>query len=276
MYRIVAKERLNQDVVLMTIEAPFVARRCEPGQFIIVRVEEGGERVPLTIMDFDRKSSTVTIVFQTVGYSTRLLDQKEAGDTICDFVGPLGQPSHLKAHKRVLGIAGGVGAAPLYPQLRKLKEMGVSVDLIIGARTNDLVILKDRFEAICDRIDYATNDGTIGVKGFVTDVLKDKLSAGEVYDEIIAIGPLIMMKAVVDITKPLGIKTAVSLNPVMIDGTGMCGGCRVTIGNETKFACVDGPDFDGHLVDFDTAMNRQNFYKDQEAHICNIGGDSIG
>lgn len=272
MYKIVEKEILNSVVQKMVIEAPFVARKCEPGQFIILRIEEGGERIPLTIMDYDREKQTVTIVFQVLGLSTKLLSTKEVGDYVLDFVGPLGAPTHLKKVKRVLGIGGGVGSAPLYPQLKELAKMGVQVDVIIGGRTEELCILGEEFKNFCDHVYFATNDGSIGFQGFVTDVLNQLLADGNVYDEIIAIGPLIMMKAVVGITKPLGITTNVSLNPIMVDGTGMCGGCRVTVGGETKFACVDGPDFDGLKVDFDEIMLRQNYYKEQEAHICRLEG----
>ena len=272
MYKIVEKEILNQSVQKMVIEAPFVARKCEPGQFIILRVNEGGERIPLTIMDYDREKNTVSIVYQVLGLTTQNLAKKEVGDSVVDFVGPLGKATELKKHKRVLGIAGGVGAAPLYPQLKKLFDMGVDIDVILGGRSEEFVILEDEFKAIAKNVYCATNDGSKGQKGFVTDILKDLLAKGEVYDEVITIGPLIMMKAVVDITKPLNLPTGVSLNPVMIDGTGMCGGCRVTVGGETRFACVDGPDFDGLLVDFDEAMRRQNYYKDQEEHICRLDG----
>ncbi len=270
MYRIVEKEILNDVVQKMVIEAPFVARKCEPGQFIILRVDEGGERIPLTIMDYDREAKTVTIVFQVLGLTTGQLSKKEVGDELIDFVGPLGKPTELHQHKRVLGIAGGVGAAPLYPQLKKLAEMGAEVDVIIGGRTAELVILGDDFAKFCTNVYYATNDGSLGHQGFVTDILNQQLEQGEHYDEVMTIGPMVMMKAVVGITKPLNIPTGVSLNPVMIDGTGMCGGCRVTVGGETKFACVDGPDFDGLKVDFDEAMLRQNYYKEQEAHICQM------
>lgn len=255
----------------MVIQAPYVARRCEPGQFIILRVDEKGERIPLTIADYNRESDQVTIIYQVVGYTTKLLSQMNIGESISDFVGPLGQPAKLKKHKRVLGIGGGVGAAPLYPQLKKLKEMGTDVDVIIGGRSESHIILEEAFQTICKNMYFATNDGSKGKKGFVTDVLLELIENGEMYDEVIAIGPLIMMKAVVGITKPLNIPTSVSLNPIMIDGTGMCGGCRVTIGGEVKFACVDGPDFDGFLVDFDECMRRQTYYKDHENHICKIG-----
>jgi ferredoxin--NADP+ reductase len=271
-YKIVKKKTINSQVELMVVEAPFTARKCEPGQFIILRVNEEGERIPLTIADYDREAGTVTIIYQVVGYSTKLLSKKQEGDYINDFVGPLGQATELKKHKRVLGIGGGVGAAPLYPQIKKLKSMGVSVDVIIGGRSEEYIILEEEFKEICDNIYFATNDGTRGTKGFVTDVLNDLLEEGNKYDEVIAIGPLIMMKAVVSVTKPLNIPTGVSLNPIMIDGTGMCGGCRVTIGGETKFACVDGPDFDGFLVDFDECMRRQSYYKEEEDHVCKLDG----
>lgn len=270
MYKIIEKKKLNETVELMEIFAPFVARKCEPGQFIIVRVDEQSERMPLTITDYNRKKETVTIIYQIVGYSTKMLSKKQVGESLCDFVGPLGQPAQLKKHKKVLGIGGGVGAAPLYPQLKKLHSMGVDVDVILGGRSSKYIILANEFGDFCNNIYYATNDGSKGTKGFVTDVLNNLIQNGYSYDEVIAIGPLIMMKAVVSITKPLNIPTGVSLNPIMIDGTGMCGGCRVTIGDEVKFACVDGPDFDGFLVDFDECMRRQNMYKEEEHH-CKIG-----
>ncbi|WZL83015.1 sulfide/dihydroorotate dehydrogenase-like FAD/NAD-binding protein [Vallitaleaceae bacterium 9-2] len=276
MYKILEKEILNDVVQKMVIEAPFVARKCEPGQFIILRVAENGERIPLTITDFDREKNSVSIVYQVLGYTTQLLAQKQVGDELIDFVGPLGKAAPMKKHKRVLGIGGGVGSAPLYPQLKKMASMGTKVDVILGGRDENLVILKDEFNKICDNVYYATNDGSLGHQGFVTDVLKQLIDKGEQYDEVIAIGPLIMMKAVVDITKPLNIPTGVSLNPVMIDGTGMCGGCRVTVGNETKFACVDGPDFDGLLVDFDEAMQRQAHFVAEEKHACRLDGVKNG
>ena len=270
MYKIVRKERLNQAVELMEIEAPYVARKCEPGQFVIVRVDENGERVPLTIADFNRETNTVTIIYQVVGYSTELLSKKQAGDTIEDFVGPLGQPAPLHKVGHVVGVAGGVGSAPMYPQLRKLAEMGVKVDVIIGGRSAEFVILSELFEKFCDHVYICTDDGSLGTKGFVTNVLQDLIDKGETIDEVIAIGPLIMMKNVVKVTQPVEIPTYVSLNPIMIDGTGMGGGCRVTVGGETKFACVDGPDFDGFKVDFDECMKRQGMYKEEE-HTCKIG-----
>lgn len=270
MYKIVSKETLNQAVELMVIHAPYVARKCEAGQFIIIRVDEDGERVPLTIADYDREAETVTIIYQVVGYSTKLLSEKKAGDYVADFVGPLGQPSPLHKCEHVVGVAGGVGAAPLYPQLRKLHEMGVKVDVIIGGRSAEFVILKEKFEEFCDNVYITTDDGSLGTKGFVTNVLQELIDKGEKIDEVIAIGPLIMMKNVVKVTQPLNIKTAVSLNPIMIDGTGMCGGCRVSVGGKTMFACVDGPDFDGFEVDFDECMKRQIMFKEEE-HDCRIG-----
>lgn len=273
MYEIMSKERLNEAVEKMVIKAPFVAKKCKPGQFIIIRVDEKGERIPLTIADYDREANTITIVYQVVGHGTIALAKKEVGDSILDFVGPLGSPTHLVKSKRVLGIAGGVGAAPLYPQIKALVNEGVEVDIIIGGRNAELVIFREEFEALANEVYIATNDGSLGVKGFVTDVLKDLLAQGKVYDEVITIGPVVMMKAVVDVTKPFDIKTSVSLNPIMVDGTGMCGGCRVTIAGETKFACVDGPDFDGFSVDFDELVRRQIYYKNEEEHICRVTGE---
>lgn len=271
MYTIIDKKILNSAVELMVIDAPFVSRKCEPGQFIILRVDEEGERVPFTIVDYDRGAETITIIYQVMGLSTQMLSKLNIGDKLCDFAGPLGEPAILHRHKRILGIGGGVGAAPLYPQVKKLREMGVACDVVLGGRSAEFVLLEEEFKALGCKIYVATDDGTKGIKGFVTDVLKDQLAKGEQYDQVIAIGPLIMMKAVVDITKPINLATMVSLNPIMVDGTGMCGGCRVTVGGETKFACVDGPEFDGLLVDFDEVMNRQGIYKKQEAHSCRIG-----
>lgn len=270
MYKIVKKEVLNSVVVMMEIEAPYVAARCEAGQFVIVRVNEDGERIPLTIADFDRERNTVEIIFQVVGYSTTLMAKLNEGDYLQDFVGPLGQPAPLnKEWKRVIGVAGGVGAAPLYPQAKKLAEQGTKVDVIIGGRTAELVLLKEKFEKFCDNVYIMTDDGSLGEQGVVTKKLQELLDAGVQYDHAIAIGPLIMMKFVVALTKKpeYNLPTAVSLNPIMIDGTGMCGGCRVTVGGETKFACVDGPDFDGFEVDFDQCMKRQTFFKEEE-HEC--------
>ncbi len=276
MYKIVSKKILNPALELMEIHAPFVARKCEAGQFIIIRVDEEGERIPLTISDFDREKDTVTIIYQKVGYSSNLLSEKQEGDYVEDFVGPLGVPSPLKyTDKKVIGVAGGLGAAPIYPQLKKLHEMGVKVDVIIGGRSKHFIILEEQFREFCDNVYICTDDGSYGAKGFVTVVLQELLDRGEEYEECIAIGSLGMMKGVVDVTKPVGLHTMVSLNPLMIDGTGMCGGCRVTIDGEMKFACVDGPDFDGFKVDFKECMERQSFFKDKEQemndHACKIG-----
>mgnify|MGYP000900889473 FL=1 len=276
MYKIVSKKILNSALELMEIHAPFVARKCEAGQFIIIRVDEDGERIPLTIADFDRENETVTIIYQKVGYSSNLLSEKQEGDYVEDFVGPLGVPSPLKyTDKKVIGVAGGLGAAPIYPQLKKLHEMGVKVDVIIGGRSKDFIILEEQFREFCDNVYICTDDGSYGTKGFVTVVLQELLDRGEEYEECIAIGSLGMMKGVVDVTKPVWLHTMVSLNPLMIDGTGMCGGCRVTIDGEMKFACVDGPDFDGFKVDFKECMERQSFFKDKEQemndHACKIG-----
>lgn len=255
---------------MIKVEAPFVAKRCKPGQFVIVIPKEDGERVPLIIVDADKEKGWITLIYQIVGRSTQELALLHQGDRIKEVAGPMGQPSEFHATERVLGIAGGVGAAPLYPQLRELKKRGVAVDVIIGARNKDLLLLEEDFKEFAENVYLVTNDGSAGQTGFVTDVLKDLLEKGVEYDEVIAIGPLIMMKSVVDITKPIGLKTAVSLNPIMIDGTGMCGCCRVKVGGKTKFSCVDGPDFDGFLVEFDELMQRQGFFKEEEHH-CRLG-----
>ncbi|MBM7582134.1 ferredoxin--NADP+ reductase [Caldicoprobacter guelmensis] len=270
MYRILRKERLAPGIWLMKVEAPFVARRAMPGQFIILRVKEEGERIPLTIADYDRQQGWVTIIFQEVGLTTRLLAKLNEGDNILDFVGPLGRPSELDGLKRVLCIGGGVGVAPLYPQIKYLWEKGTSVDVIVGARSKEYLILENEIRGICDNLYITTDDGSYGRKGFVSDVLKELLEQGNKYDTVIAIGPLIMMKVVSGITKQHDVPTIVSMNPIMVDGTGMCGGCRVTVGGEVRYACVDGPDFDGHLVDFDEAMRRQRMYREEEEHICKL------
>ena len=275
MFKIVRKEVLNPSVKLMEIEAPFVARKAEPGQFIIFRINEEGERIPLTIADYDRKKGTVTIIFQEVGKSTGMLGQMKEGDEILDFVGPLGVASHLENYKKVAVIGGGLGTAIAYPQAKKLHNLGAEVDSIIGFRSKELIILEDKMRQASTRLFVATDDGSNGNKGFVTDILKGLVEEGNSYDLVIAIGPLIMMKFVSLLTKQYGIKTLVSMNPVMVDGTGMCGGCRVTVGGKTKFACVDGPDFDGHEVDFDEAMRRQTMYKkeekkSEEKHACRL------
>lgn len=275
MFRIVNKKELNSAVTLLEIEAPFVAKKTKAGQFIIFRVDEFSERVPLTIADYDREKGTVTIIFQKVGLSTKLLAAKEVGDSIRDFVGPLGVATEYDGFKKVAVVGGGVGCAIAYPQAKALHELGVEVDVIAGFRNKDIVILEEEMSAVSDNYYLMTDDGTKGEKGFVTDKLKSLIEAGNQYDAVIAIGPIPMMKFVSLTTKPYGIKTIVSLNPIMIDGTGMCGGCRVTIGGEIKFACVDGPDFDGHQVDFDELMNRNSVYKKEEAdlaekHICRM------
>ena len=271
MYKIIEKKTYNNQVEKMVIEAPYVARKCEPGQFIILRVNKEGERIPLTIQDYDRDRGTVSIIYQVVGYTTTLLSQKNAGDSIEDFVGPLGLPTEFKDVKRVIGIGGGVGTAPLFPQLRELKRRGAEVDVIIGGRSKEFLLLEEELAEFCDNVYCTTDDGSHGEKGLVTDKLRTLLEAGNKYDEVIAIGPLIMMKFVTLLTKEWSIPTSVSLNPIMIDGTGMCGGCRVTVGGKTKFACVDGPDFDGHKVDFDELMRRGRMYREEEEHACKIG-----
>ncbi len=278
MYPIVKKRTLNESVTLMEIEAPLVARKALPGQFIIFRIDEEGERIPLTIAGYDREKGTVTIIFQKVGYSTMKLDTLNEGDALLDFVGPLGEPSHTEDVKHAAVIGGGLGVAIAYPQAKALHEAGCEVDLIVGFRNESLIILKDELTASCTDLTIMTDDGSNGHKGFVTQALQEKLDAGKQYDEVIAIGPLPMMKAVCDLTKPHELKTIVSMNPIMIDGTGMCGGCRVTVGGVTKFACVDGPDFDGHLIDWDEAIARGRMFRDEEKrsmeklHTCRLTG----
>ena len=274
MYRIVKKRVLNPTVTLMEVEAPLVARKAEPGQFIILRVDENGERIPLTIADYDREKGTVTIIFQIVGATTEKLNHKEEGDYLQDFVGPLGKATETEGLKRVAVIGGGVGTAIAYPVAKKLHDVGCHVDLIVGFRNKDLIILEDEFRAASTNFIIGTDDGSYGKKALVTDLLREQIEAGVKYDRVIAIGPVIMMKFVCQLTKEYNIPTVVSMNPIMIDGTGMCGGCRLTVGGETKFACVDGPEFDGHLVDFDEAMARGAMYKDFERHAyeetCNL------
>ena len=273
MYRIVRKQFLNPTVVLMDVDAPLIAKKAEPGQFIILRVDAEGERIPLTVADYDRVGGTVRIIFQVVGGATERLKHLEEGDYIHDFVGPLGTPTHTEGLK-VAVVGGGVGCAIAFPIAKKLHEQGCEVHSVVGFRNKDLVILEDDFKANSDIMKLMTDDGSYGTKGLVTDALKELIEAGNRYDEVITIGPLIMMKFVCQLTKQYNIKTVVSMNPVMVDGTGMCGGCRLTVGGETKFACVDGPDFDGHLVDFDEAMERAGMYKEFEAHArdeaCNL------
>ena len=274
MFTIVKKERLNPTVTRMVIEAPYVARKAEPGQFIIFRTHEDSERVPLTIADTDREAGTVTIIYQIVGGSTMELDAMQEGEAICDFVGPLGVATHTEGLRKVAVVGGGVGCAIAYPVTKKLHEQGATVHAVVGFRNKDLVILEDEFRAASDRLVMMTDDGSCGEKGLVTAALEKLIQEGNAYDEVIAIGPLVMMKFVCAVTKKYDIKTVVSMNPIMIDGTGMCGGCRLTVGGETKFACVDGPDFDGHLVDFDEAMKRGTMYREFEQHAreasCNL------
>ncbi len=274
MYKILSKKVLNPTVTQMDIEAPLVARKAQAGQFIILRVDEEGERIPLTVAGFDREKGSVRIIFQIVGATTMKLNMKNEGDYIADFVGPLGKETNVEGLKKVCVVGGGVGCAIALPVAQKLKEMGCEVHSIIGFRNKDLVILEDEFKNASTKLTIMTDDGSYGTKGLVTEPLKTALENGEKYDEVITIGPLIMMKFVVVTTKPFGVKTTVSMNPVMIDGTGMCGGCRLTVGGETKFACVDGPDFDGFLVDFDEAMSRSGAYRDFERHAyedsCNL------
>ena len=274
MYKVIEKEILNPTVTKMVVEAPAVAKKALAGQFIILRVHEDGERIPLTIADYDREKGTITIIFQIVGKTTMLLNQLNVGDCILDFVGPLGKPSHVDGYKKVCVIGGGVGCAIAYPTAKALHENGTKVTVITGFRNKDLVILEEEFKQVSTHAYLVSDDGSTGVKGLVTNVLEELINKGESFDEVIAIGPLIMMKFVCQLTKKYGIKTVVSMNPIMIDGTGMCGGCRLSVGGETKFACVDCPDFDGHLVDFDEAMSRGATYRDFEAHArdaaCNL------
>lgn len=274
MFKIVKKRSLNPTVTMMDIEAPLVAAKAEAGQFIILRTDEDGERIPLTVAGFDRAAGTVKIIFQIVGATTEKLNHKNEGDYISDFAGPLGRATETDGLKKVCVVGGGVGCAIALPIAEKLHAQGCEVHTIIGFRNRDLVILEDEFRACSDKLEIMTDDGSYGRQGVVTAPLGEAIEAGEAYDEVIAIGPLVMMKFVVATTKPHGVKTVVSMNPIMIDGTGMCGGCRLTVGGETKFACVDGPDFDGFEVDFDEAARRGAMYRDFERHAhteaCNL------
>ena len=277
LYKILRKERLNDSVSLIEVEAPYIAKKAEPGQFIILRIDEEGERVPFTIADYDREKGTVTVIFQIVGMTTERMNELNEGDYLLDFVGPLGKASEFEGVKNVAVIGGGLGTAIAYPQAKKLNSMGVRVDMINGFRNKDIIIIEEECRAACTNLYTMTDDGSNGNKGFVTTKLEELIEGGEKYDLVIAIGPLAMMKAVCELTKKYGIKTIVSMNPVMIDGTGMCGGCRVTVGGETKFACVDGPDFDGHLVDFDLAIRRSKMFAEKERtarenHKCRMEG----
>ena len=273
MFKIVTKRELNPTVTLMEIEAPFIARKAKAGQFIIFRIDDKGERIPLTIAGYDREKGTVTIIFQKVGMSTIALGKLNEGDCIQDFVGPLGRPSEIEGIKRACVVGGGVGCAIAYPTAKALFDQGSAVDVIAGFRSKDIVILEDEFKEASTNFYMMTDDGSYGEQGFVTAKLQQLLESGKTYDAVFAIGPVPMMKFVAKTTEPFGVKTFVSLNPIMIDGTGMCGGCRVTVGGEVKFACVDGPEFDGHQVDFDELMNRNSIYREREAeetktHMC--------
>ena len=274
MFEIVSMKPLNPTVTEMVVKAPFVAKKAQAGQFVIVRADENGERIPLTVADYDREKGTVKIIFQIVGATTYILNKKKVGDYLADFVGPLGNPTETEGLKKVAVVGGGVGCAIAFPVAKKLHEQGAEVHSIVGFRNKDLVILEDEFRNVSDKYVLMSDDGTAGEKGLVTDALKKLIDGGEKYDEVIAIGPVIMMKFVCKLTEEYGIKTVISMNPVMIDGTGMCGGCRLTVGGKTKFACVDGPDFDGHLVDFDEALSRGASYKEWERHkyeeTCNL------
>ena len=269
MFEILEKRQLNEQVTLMTVYAPFIAKKVKPGQFVILRVDEKGERIPLTVADFNRDNGSVTIVFQAVGFTTKKLSSLNVGEFITDCVGPLGMPTEFGNPKKAIVIGGGVGCAIAYPQAKALYNMGVDTTVIAGFRSRDIVILEDEMRNVCNNYFVTTDDGSYGRKGFVTDVLKELISKDK-YDLVIAIGPIPMMKFVSLTTKDKDIKTIVSLNPIMIDGTGMCGGCRVNVGGEIKFACVDGPDFDGHLVDFDELSRRNGLYRKEEAHACRL------
>ena len=274
MYRIVKKEPLNPTVILFEIEAPMIAKKAQPGQFIILRVDENGERIPLTIHDYDPVKGTVSIIVQIIGATTFKLNQLNEGDCLHDFVGPLGKATETEGKKKVAVVGGGVGCAIAYPVLKKFHDCGAEVHAVVGFKNKDLVILEDKFRAASSIMKLCTDDGSYGEKGLVTDALKSLIDAGHQYDEVFAIGPAIMMKFVSMTTKPYGIPTTVSMSPIMIDGTGMCGGCRLSVGGEMKFACVDGPDFDGHKVDWDLAVKRNQMYRDFEMHkheeTCNL------
>ena len=274
MFTIVERSELNPTVTKLVVKAPLIAKKAQPGQFVILRACADSERIPLTIADQDPAAGTVTVIFQVVGGGTMQLNSLSVGDSLVDFVGPLGTPSHLDGLKKVAVVGGGVGCAIAYPTAKKLHELGAEVHSIVGFRNKDLVILEKEFEAVSNRVVKMSDDGTWGEKGLVTNALEALIKEGNQYDEVIAIGPLVMMKFVCKLTKEYNIKTIVSMNPIMIDGTGMCGGCRLTVGGQTKFACVDGPDFDGHLVDFDEALQRGGMYREFEAHAreesCNL------
>ena len=274
MYEILSKKILNPTVIQIAVKAPAVAAKAEPGQFIILRTDSEGERIPLTVADFDREAGTVSVIFQVVGATTKKLSMMNEGDCLCDFVGPLGRATDTDGIKKVAIVGGGVGCAIAYPVAKKFSQLGAEVHTVVGFRNRELVILEDEFRQVSDRMEIMTDDGSVGKKGLVTDALRALIESGEKYDRVITIGPLIMMKFVCALTKEYGIKTVASMNPIMIDGTGMCGGCRLTVGGQTKFACVDGPEFDGHQIDFDEAMARGGMYRDFERHAyedtCNL------
>lgn len=283
MYRIVDSKRLAENIQYLEVEAKWAARSCQPGQFVIVRIDEDGERIPLTVCDYNRENGTVTIVVQAVGASSKRMLDLKAGDSFADFVGPLGKPSEFIEEdvetlkkKRILFVAGGLGTAPVYPQVKWLHNHGVDADVIIGSKTKDLLIYEDEMKAVAGNLYITTDDGSYGRSGMVTKVIEDLVNEGKKYDVCVAIGPMIMMKFVCKLTKQLGIPTIVSMNPIMVDGTGMCGACRLTVDGEVKFACVDGPEFDGHKVDFDQAMKRQQLYKTEEgrAYLALTEGDT--
>lgn len=270
MYKILAKKVHNSSVFELEFDAPLIAKKVKPGQFVIIRIDENGERIPLTVADFSAEKGTVSVIFQAVGFTTKKLSTLEVGDSVLNLVGPLGKPTEFGTPEKAIVIGGGVGCAIAYPQAKALKNLSVDTTVISGFRSKDIVILEDEMKKVSDAFYITTDDGSYGEKGFVTDVL-DRLLSNDTYDLVIAIGPIPMMKFVSKVTEKYGVKTIVSLNPIMIDGTGMCGGCRVTVGGETKFACVDGPDFDGHLVDYDELLKRNAFYKSEEAHACRLG-----
>lgn len=273
MNKLLSIRQLAENVREYVIEAPQIAKAARPGQFVILRVDEEGERVPFTICDMDKKEGTITLLIQEVGYSTMKMAQLKEGDYIHDFAGPLGNASDLSEYKKILLVGGGIGAAVIYPQAKELFGLGKPADVIVGARNKSLIMYEDEFEAHSDNLYLMTDDGTYGEKGFVTDKIKQLIESGNQYDVVFAVGPLVMMRAVANLTREYNIHTIVSMNSIMVDGTGMCGGCRVTVGGKTKYACVDGPEFDGHLVDFDEALNRSSFYKEQEQkHVCRLRG----
>lgn len=273
-YEIISKKQFSEKVNEYVVYAPDVAHRTRAGQFIILRATEDGERVPFTVCDYDREKGTITILVQTVGYSTMILEKLSVGDSICDFVGPLGKPTDLSGFDKILLVGGGIGSAVIYPQAKQLMLENKAADVIVGARNESLVIYENDFKKFSNEFFVMTDDGSAGEKGFVTDKIKNLLDKGRKYDCIFAVGPLPMMKAVCALTKNYGVKTIVSMNTIMVDGTGMCGSCRLTVDGKVKYACVDGPEFDGHLVDFDEAINRSKFYKEQEKeHVCRLTGE---